>query len=269
MTTMEALDAEPKKNVTFKITKAQDNNANHFEANVDINVFVAEFLKTWFTPAAIKEDHFYCSFYRATWDFRGWAPTSIADRIILAGTFALATKVTSYRLTPEMTMDSDNAIINREEGLNYGHLKLAPNFPPDKSVIEDGAKANLASMGLKFNSINVRRDEAGHPTSEWRIGWTTTDKFVEPMLGPIGIWKVGGIEMRFVPNQPFCTEKGIHFAKGCFKFDKTKRYSPAITCQCGSILKGGGSTSGGKGHKRTAEEAFKQRSRARQVPDGF
>ena len=66
MTTMEALDAEPKKNVTFKITKAQDNNANHFEANVGINVFVAESLKPWFTPAAIKEDHFYCSFYHAT-----------------------------------------------------------------------------------------------------------------------------------------------------------------------------------------------------------
>ena len=271
MTTPEALDAEPKKSVTFKITKAGDQKANHFEAIIDINVFIIEHLREWFTPSAIKDDHFYCNFCRATWDFRGWAPTSVADKIIGAGTFALATKVTNYRLTPEMTMDNlDNTTIKREEKLNYGHLKLAPHFPPDKSVIEDGAKANLAAMGLKFNSINVRRDEAGHPTAEWRIGWIPTDKHTEPMLGTIGIWKIGGVEMRFVPNKLLCIEKGLHFDKTCMKFDKTKRYAPGITCQCG-FASGGGSTSGGKAHKRTAEEAFKQRSRARQaaLPDGF
>ena len=82
--------------------------------------------------------------------------------------------------------------------------------------------------------------------------------------------QIGGVEMLFKPSPAYCAEMGLHAGRGgCYKFLKTMRMNVTRTCQCNQTGTGAGSSSGGKAVKRTAQEAYRQRSKARVAPQGF
>lgn len=271
MTSAAALDAEPTVFVKLEIIKAENRAANHYNATTDINISIKGMLQAMVTPLAVQDKHIYTTFQPGPVEFLTGLPETLANLLIPKEAFVVVTDIGAYRLKPVLYTQKDFIKRSEQEGVNYGHLILPPGFAASEDVIKAGATAHLDSMGYKFNSLNVRLDEGGFPTREWRIGWIVTEHLNMSAVANISKMKVGGVEMLFKPCRRFCTAKGLHEKAGCFKFLPEKKMLPHLTCQCGQMGSGAGSSTGGQAHKRTAQEAFHQRSKARQskAPEGF
>ena len=140
------------------------------------------------------------------------------------------------------------------------------------------ARISNMKVGRSQYTTSPTHDIYAHATRTYTLHIQTQHTFSPAMCAwpqprrcyPFSQSQIGGIEMLFKPSPAYCAEMGLHAGKGgCFKFLKTMRMSITRTCQCNQTGTGAGSSSGGKAVKRTAQDAYRQRSKARAAPQGF